>query len=130
MDSPCIVTFPVHLHSIPDTISCLGSNCGCLQGSRIDLSHPTLRCYLVSVANEMLPAHDTYYMDDRMVVLSVGTLCWVYGQSLNDFPVWREVIQSPSLALEEVLPINSVTPGRTRHRWNRRDLRRYCDPYR
>jgi hypothetical protein len=29
------------------------------------------------MANEMLQAHDTYYMDDRMVVLSVGTLCWI-----------------------------------------------------
>ena len=47
-----------------------------VRGSKVDLSHYTPRCSLASMANEMLPAHDTYYLDDRMTVLSVGTFCW------------------------------------------------------
>ena len=31
------------------------------------------------MANETLQAHGTYYMDDQMVILSVGGLRWVPG---------------------------------------------------
>ena len=48
-----------------------------IRGSKVDPSHPP-RYSLASLASEMLPAHDTYYLDDRMAVLSVSTFCWIY----------------------------------------------------
>ena len=34
---------------------------------------PIHRLSLVDMSNERLQAHDTYYMDGRMIVLSVGS---------------------------------------------------------
>ena len=54
-----------------------------VRGSKVELpflSH--LRCSLASMANAL---HDTYYLDDRMAVLSVGTFCWIHRQIVKLF---------------------------------------------
>ena len=66
----------------------------------------------VNMANEMLQAHDAYYMDDRMTVLSVCILSWISRRVVKFLSVWRETLQNPLLALEGILP-GSVTSGGT-----------------
>ena len=40
---------------------------------------------LVGMANEKLQAHDTYYMDGRMIVLSVGTPAERNSQTCREY---------------------------------------------
>ena len=76
------------------------------------------------MANETLQAHGTYYMDGQMVILSVGCHRWVLGCRVETVSVWRETLQSPLLAVEEVQP-GSFASDRGLHTWNAGDLGRH-----
>ena len=54
------------------------------------------------MANETLQAHDTYYMDGRMIILSVRGSAGFPNIAVKPISVWRETLQNPVLVLGEV----------------------------
>ena len=56
------------------------------------------------MANETLRAHDTYYMDGRMIILSVCGPAGFPNIAFKPISVWRKSLQSSLLALGKVQP--------------------------
>ena len=58
----------------------------------------------VSMANEMLKAHETYYMDDRTTVLSVSAL-WISRRIIDFLQCGRRLFRIPYWHLKKYSPV-------------------------